>query len=428
MSDTKRPEVIEDADQASDTTPNRRRALGTSAGAEPSNFTGWMRSARARGIGDLGAAPVLVGLIIIWAVLQSLSSTFLGAENLVNLALQSAANGTIALGVVLVLIVGQIDLSIGSMSGVAAAVLAIGFTQENWPLGVAIVAALAAGAVVGAVYGVLFTRFGVPTFVITLAGLLALLGVQLQILGGQGSINLPFESWLVRFATKMFVPEWLSYGLAVAAAAAYFLSRLQLARRRRAAGLSSRLMSVLVARTVLVLAALIFSIWYLNTERGVGVMFVVFIALVIVVNYLLTRTSWGRSIFAVGGNVEAARRAGINVNRVYITVFMAGTTLAALGGVLAAARLAAASQSSGAGDVNLTAIAAAVIGGTSLYGGRGSAWSALLGILVISSISSGLNLLNLDASVRYMVTGAVLLLAVIVDSLSRRSRAVHGQA
>jgi simple sugar transport system permease protein/D-xylose transport system permease protein len=175
------------------------------------------------------------------------------------------------------------------------------------------------------------------------------------------------------------------------------------------------------------IVALMFGAWYLNTDRGIGLMFLLFIVLVIAIDFALKRTRWGRSIYAIGGNVEAARRAGIRVDRVYISVFMVGATLATLGGVLAASRLAAANQSSGGGDTNLTAIAAAVIGGASLFGGRGSAWSALLGIVVIQSISSGLTLLNLDSSVRYMVTGAVLLLAVIIDSLSRRSRALHGR-
>jgi simple sugar transport system permease protein/D-xylose transport system permease protein len=291
-----------------------------------------------------------------------------------------------------------------------------------------VLASLAVGAVIGALYGFLLTRFGVPSFVITLAGLLGILGLQLWVLGPAGSINLPFDSLPVRFAQQMFVPDALSYVLVAIAAAVYLLSRYAVARRRLQAGLSATPLTEIAVRTALLLAALLGGTWYLNTSRGVGVMFVVFIALVAVVHYLLTRTSWGRSIYAVGGNTEAARRAGIRVNRVYITVFMAGTTLAACGGLLAAARLASANQSSGGGDTNLTAIAAAVIGGTSLFGGRGNAWSALLGILVIMSISSGLTLLSLDSSVRYMVTGLVLLLAVTVDSLSRRSRASHGKA
>jgi D-xylose transport system permease protein len=184
--------------------------------------------------------------------------------------------------------------------------------------------------------------------------------------------------------------------------------------------------SAMRAAGLLIVAGL--AVWYLNQTRGVGWMFVFFLSLVLAMNYALTRTKWGRSMFAVGGNAEAARRAGINVKAIYTSAFVACTTLAAVGGILAASRLAAANQSSGGGDVNLNAIAAAVIGGTSLFGGRGSAFAALLGIIVIQSISSGLTLLSLDSSFRFMVTGAVLLLAVTLDSVSRRSRSSHGKA
>ncbi|CAO1649372.1 sugar ABC transporter permease [Salinibacterium sp. NG22] len=377
--------------------------------------------------GDLGAIPVVVGLALIWTVFQILNPTFLSSANLVNLAMQSAALGTIALGVVLVLLLAQIDLSVGSLSGLAAAILAVTFTQLNWPLPFAILAALAAGALFGWFYGFLLTRFGVPSFVITLAGLLGVLGLQLWVLGKLGSINIPFDSWIVQFAQLMFLPAWLSYLLAALASLAYVGTHLSLANRRIRAGLLPESRTAILLRGGLMLVALLLGTWYLNTDRGIGLMFLLFVVLVMAVNFALKRTRWGRSIYAIGGNVEAARRAGIRVDRVYISVFMVSAMLATLGGVLAASRLAAANQSSGGGDTNLTAIAAAVIGGASLFGGRGSAWSALLGIVVIQSISSGLTLLSLDSSVRYMVTGAVLLLAVIIDSMSRRSRALHGR-
>ncbi|MBH0130812.1 sugar ABC transporter permease [Salinibacterium sp. NK8237] len=381
---------------------------------------------RVRG-GDLGAIPVVVGLALIWTIFQILNPTFLSSANLVNLAMQSAALGTIALGVVLVLLLAQIDLSVGSLSGLAAAILAVTFTQLNWPLPFAILGALAAGALFGWFYGFLLTRFGVPSFVITLAGLLGVLGLQLWVLGKLGSINIPFDSWIVQFAQLMFLPAWLSYVLVGLATLAYVGGHLSLANRRIRAGLLPESRTAILLRGGLMLVALLLGTWYLNTDRGIGLMFLLFVVLVTAVNFALKRTRWGRSIYAIGGNVEAARRAGIRVDRVYISVFMVSAMLATLGGVLAASRLAAANQSSGGGDTNLTAIAAAVIGGASLFGGRGSAWSALLGIVVIQSISSGLTLLSLDSSVRYMVTGAVLLLAVIIDSMSRRSRALHGR-
>ncbi|WP_414727691.1 sugar ABC transporter permease [Zafaria cholistanensis] len=382
--------------------------------------------ARIRG-GDLGALPVVVGLAIIWAVFQALNPVFLSSTNLVNLSMQCAAVGTIALGIVLVLLLGEIDLSVGSVSGLSSAVLAVGFVQWGWPLLGAVLAALALGAVIGLFYGLLYTRFGVPSFVITLAGLLGFLGLQLLVLGRTGSINIPFDSWIVQFAQQMFLPEWLSYLLVLLTVLAYGWQGWTHARRRAAANLSRLSTTSILLRCAALLVVLAVPTWYLNRTRGVGLMFLLFLVLVVAMNFLLTRTRWGRAVFAVGGNVEAARRAGIRVRRVYLSVFILTSTFAALGGLLAASRLAAANQSSGGGDTNLNAIAAAVIGGTSLFGGRGSAYSALLGIVVIQSISSGLTLLSLDASVRYMITGAVLLLAVVIDSLSRRSRQAAGR-
>lgn len=378
--------------------------------------------------GDLGSLPVVIGLVIIWGIFQFLNSNFLSSANLVNLALQCAAIGTIAIGVVLILLVAEIDLSIGSVSGLAGAILAVGFVQRHWPLGWTIALAVAAGAAVGAFYAFLHGRFGVPSFVITLAGLLGFLGLQLFVLGTTGSINIPFDSWIVAFCQQMFVSPLLSYVLVLIAVAAYAATLLRRHHQRVAANLSAMPMPEIAVRCAALLVVLGFSVWYLNQTRGVGYMFLLFVVLVLATNHMLRNTRWGRSVYAVGGNVEAARRAGINVRRIYLSVFIACSSFAALGGVLAAGRLAASNQGSGGGDTNLNAIAAAVIGGTSLFGGRGSAWSALLGILVIQSISSGLTLLNLSSSVRYMVTGAVLLLAVTIDSLSRRSRAAHGRA
>ncbi|MDR7186700.1 simple sugar transport system permease protein/D-xylose transport system permease protein [Microbacterium trichothecenolyticum] len=382
---------------------------------------------RVRG-GDLGALPVVLGIAVIWTVFQLLNPVFLSSENLVNLTMQCAAIGTIALGVVVVLLVGEIDLSVGSVSGLAAAVLAVTFVQLQWNLVLSLIAGIAIGCLVGLLYGFLYTRFGLPSFVITLAGLLGFLGLQLWVLGETGSIAIPFESWLVQFAQQMFLPVWASYVVAVLAAGAFAWSLVRRSRRRAAANLVSQSYGEIALRSGVLLAFLLVATWYLNLYRGVGVMFLFFLGLVVAMNFALTRTRWGRAVYAVGGSVEAARRAGIRVDRIYLSVFAMCSTLAAVGGILAAARLASANQSSGTGDVNLNAIAAAVIGGTSLFGGRGSAYSALVGIVVIQSISSGLTLLNLDSSVQFMVTGVVLVLAVIVDSLSRRTRAATGRA
>jgi len=382
---------------------------------------------RIRG-GDLGVLPVVVGLIIIWTIFQSLNSSFLSSANLSNLLMEMSAVGVIALGIVCVLLVGEIDLSVGSVSGLSAAVLGTTFAKSDWPIALGLVVAVLTGTVIGLVYAQVYSRFGVPSFVITLAGLLGILGLQLETLGKSGTINLPFDSVIVKFGQLWFVPDVVSYVLVLLAVGGFLATRVLRARARKASGLSAPSWQLLALQAGALAVLLLGALAYLNQGRGVGWMFILFVVLVLLLHYALTRTQWGRSVFAVGGNEEAARRAGVNVTRVYLSVFVLCSTLAALGGVLAAGRLAAAAQSSGAGDVNLNAIAAAVIGGTSLFGGRGSAFAALLGILVIQSISSGLTLLNLDASYRFMVTCVVLLLAVMVDSVSRRSRASHGRA
>ncbi len=377
--------------------------------------------------GDLGMTPVIVGLVIIWIVFYSQNPRFLSSRNLVELSLDSATIGMISVGVVLVLLLGEIDLSIGSVSGVAGSVLAVLLVYQGWPLATAILAAVATGLAIGVMYGLLFTRFGVPSFVITLAGLLAFLGLQLLVLGSRGTVNLPVNSWLVDFANFKFLSPVVSYVLAVLAGVAYFTFRAATIRRRAAANLSAPTVRSVAIRAVLMTVAIAAGAYYLNLDRGIGWMPLLWVLTVVVMDILLRRTTWGRHVFAVGGNEEASRRAGIAVNRVYLSIFALCSGFAALGGVLAAARLQSVAQSSGGTDTNLMAIAAAVIGGTSLFGGRGSAYAALFGMLVLQSITSGLNLIGVDAEIRFMVTGAVLLLAVTIDSLSRQARKSSGR-
>jgi D-xylose transport system permease protein len=378
--------------------------------------------------GDLGSLPVVVGLIIICTVFQSLNPVFLAPNNLVNLLFDCSTVGVISLGIVCILMVGEIDLSVGSVSGFSSALVGVLWVNQGWPVAAAIVAALVLGAAIGMLYSFVFNRFGMPSFVSTLAGLLAWLGLQLYLLGSSGSINLPYGSPLVNFGQMLVMPDVVSYALAALAGIVIFVTGYRTAMRRRQAGLSASSLGRLLFQAAVVIVILEFIVYYLNQGRGIPWMFGLFVGLCVVMNYGLTRTKWGRSMTAVGGNREAARRAGINVRLIYSTAFVLCSTLAAAGGILAAARLASASQQAGTGDVNLNAIAAAVIGGTSLFGGRGSAYSALLGIIVIQSIASGLTLLDLSSSLRYMITGAVLAIAVIVDSLARRSRVSHGRA
>lgn len=378
--------------------------------------------------GDLGMLPVVVGLLLISIVFSALNPVFLAPNNLVNLLFDAAAVGLIALGVVCVLLLGEIDLSIGSMSGLASAMTGVLWVNSGVPLPLTIIAVMLTGAFVGLIFGFLRNKFEMPSFVATLAGLLALLGLQLYILGPTGSINMPFTSPLVRFGQILIMPAWFSYIVALIPGFLIVFGSMRTNQQRSAANLSSGGMSVPIAKATVLTVALLFAVFYLEQGRGVPWMFGIFVLFVVILDYALTRTQWGRSMFAVGGNAEAARRSGINVQRIRMSAFVVCSTFAALGGVFAAARLASASQQAGTGDVNLNAIAAAVIGGTSLFGGRGTAWSALLGVLVIMAISNGLTLLNLSSSLRYMITGAVLAIAVIVDSLARRSRASHGRA
>ncbi|WP_395517572.1 sugar ABC transporter permease [Pseudorhizobium flavum] len=377
--------------------------------------------------GDLGMLPVAVGLLVISAVFTSLNPLFLAPNNLVNLLFDCATVGVISLGIVCVLMLGEIDLSVGSMSGLASAILGVFWVNMGVPIPLAILVAVATGALVGAVYASLFNWIGMPSFISTLAGLLALLGCQLYLLGNTGSINLPYASPLVKFGQLWIMPAWFAHLVAVLPGLVILYAGLRIAKERKDVGLTAQPLGVRLAKVIALTATLEFAVWYLNLGRGVPWMFGLFALLVVVMNYALTRTKWGRSMFAVGGNREAARRAGINIKRIYLSAFVLCSSLAALGGILSASRLASSSQQAGTGDVNLNAIAAAVIGGTSLFGGRGSAYSALLGVIVIQAISNGLTLLNLPSSLRYMITGGVLAIAVIVDSLARRSRASHGR-
>lgn len=378
--------------------------------------------------GDLGMLPVLIGLIVISTVFSILNPVFLAPNNLVNLLFDCATVGVISLGIVCVLLLGEIDLSVGSMSGLSSAVIGVLWVNSGLPLPAAIFIALLCGAAVGAMYAVLYNRLGMPSFVASLAGLLALLGLQLYILGPTGSINLPYASPLVRFGQIMVMPAWVSHLFALLPGLVIIILGLRKRQRQQAVGLSTQHISALFIKAAALTIIFQAAVYYLNLGRGIPWMFGLFVALVIILNYALKKTKWGRSMFAVGGNREAARRSGINVRRVYMSAFVLCSTLAALGGILAASRLASSSQQAGTGDVNLNAIAAAVIGGTSLFGGRGSAYSALLGIIVIQAISNGLTLLNLSSSLRYMITGAVLAIAVIIDSLARQTRASHGRA
>ncbi|MET0229108.1 MAG: sugar ABC transporter permease [Actinomycetes bacterium] len=393
---------------------------------QPGLAGAWASFRRRLGQGELGSLPVLVGVAVIWAIFAIANPNFLTPGNLTNLVLQLAATGTISLGVVLVLLLGEIDLSVGAVSGVTAAVVAVLNVDHGVAGWLAILIGLAAGAAIGALQGFWVTRFRIPAFVVTLAGLLAWTGALLLVLGDTGTVNLT-DSTIVGLANTFFIPlyAWL---LALLVAAAYAAAKLLERRRRVAAGLPIPPLRTIVTRMVVLTAGALAAAAVLAADRGLPLALVIFTGLVALVDLLIRRTRLGRHVLAVGGNAEAARRAGIRVDNVRLVVFTLASTLAAAGGILAASRLFAVSQSSGASDTLLNAIAAAVIGGTSLWGGRGSAYSALLGGLVIFSISNGMDLLGVQSSTKFIVTGAVLLLAATVDAVSRRGRQAAGRA
>jgi D-xylose transport system permease protein len=369
--------------------------------------------------GDLGSIPVAVGLVLIAIVFSSLNQHFLSAENLTNLALQMAATGTISLGIVLVLLLGEIDLSVGSVSGLSAVVMTLLYTQQGWNPVLALLGALVTGAVIGLLHGLMRTKLSMPSFVVTLAGLIGWLGLMLFLLGKAGTINLPFDRGIA-LLSDTWLPQWLGWALVVVLVGTHLASSLVTRRMRVAAELAVPSTAWVLARSAGLAVLLAAGVVVLNADRGVPLTLLIFGGLVVLLDLALRRTVWGRRMYAVGGNAEASRRAGINVTQVRILAFVGASTLAAVGGVLAASRLAAVNQTSGGSDILLNAIAAAVIGGTSLFGGRGRAYAALLGILVIQSITNGMLLLNVDSSVRFMVTGAVLAIAVAIDSLARR--------
>jgi D-xylose transport system permease protein len=375
--------------------------------------------------GDLAELRVVLALIVIWAVFYLQEPRFLSSVNLSNLVLQMTAVGLVSIGVVLVLLLGEIDLSVGAVSGLCAAILAVLSVKHGWSPYLAIAAGVLAGTAIGLFQGSVFTRFAVPSFVVTLAGLLAWPGAQLEVLGETGTVNINDPKILG--LTNTFYSDTVGWVLALIAIAAYAAMSLRARQKRVSQGLSAPQVGLLVLRIGLVAVATLVAVWVLNDDRGVPLAALILVGFCLFFFYVTTRTTFGRHIFAVGGNAEAARRAGIHVTRVRVIVFMIASTMAAIGGIMAASRLLAVNQSSGAGDFLLLAIAGPVIAGTSLFGGRGSVWHALLGALVITSIANGMDLLALQSSVKFMVTGAVLLAAVVIDAIARRQRQAAGR-
>jgi D-xylose transport system permease protein len=378
--------------------------------------------------GDVGSLPVVVGLIAIAAFFYSKNSNYISPSNFNNLIVQMAGVTTIAMGVVFVLLLGEIDLSIGFVSGVAGVVVAeLQIPDGHWQLNgvVAIVVAVAVGAAIGAFQGSFVAIVGVPSFVVTLAGLLAWQGVILAAIGVQGVISVEDNS-VVNIANYFFSDRW---GLAIAAGASvlYAAGTLWGVVRRRRHGIASDNLVLVTARILAIAFLAFFVVGVSNRERGFPFAGLLVIVLLVFWTYVARRTRFGRHVYAVGGNAEAARRAGINVRRVRIEVFMISSGMAALGGVIFASRLASVDLNAGGGTILLDAIAAAVIGGTSLFGGRGEVKSALLGALIIATVANGIDLVGYSSGTKYVVTGAILLAAVTLDTVSRRRLAASGR-
>ncbi|MCX4237104.1 sugar ABC transporter permease [Streptomyces sp. NPDC020707] len=378
--------------------------------------------------GDLGSVPVVLGLIAICIIFQSLNSAFLSAENLNNIAVAMVATGMMSVGIIFVLLLGEIDLSVGSVSGVAGAITAVLSVTHGVNEWLAVLIALVSGAAIGALHGFFFARIGAPAFAVTLAGLLFWLGFMLQILGENGTINIDGDGVVGKLTTYYFSDVAAAYGLALVAVVLFFVTSFLDSRRREAAGIPSRPLGDLIMRTALLAVVAFAAAIMFNQYKGLPLALLLFVLVLVISDFVLRRTSYGRKIFALGGSVEASRRAGINVTAVRVSVFALAGFFAAVGGLFWASKIAAANQSAGAGDLLMNVIAAAVIGGTSLFGGRGRTWNALLGVMVITSIQYGLALEGIATPVQYMITGGVLLATVVIDSITRKTQKTAGRA
>jgi D-xylose transport system permease protein len=378
--------------------------------------------------GQLGSLPIVVGLVIIAIVFQSQNDRFLTAGNFVNLILQSAAYAIIAMGIVFVLLLGEIDLSVGYVSGVAGVIAAVllipdGNEVATW---IAVLLALGSGLAIGTLHGLIITKIGIPSFVVTLAGLLAWNGVVLLLIGSRGTVVLQ-NDFLIGLAND-FLPDSTAWILWVISVLLFAGIQLNDVRVRRKARLEHDPITLIGLRTAALAVALGVVVYVANEDRGIPYLFLLVGSLFLFWTFVLARTRFGRYVYAVGGSAEAARRAGIDVDRIRIQVFAICSFMAAVGGLVLASRLRSVDTNAGGGSILLYSIAAAVIGGTSLFGGIGHIKSAILGALVIGSIDNGLGLLGLGSGEKFVITGGVLLLAVTVDSLSRRAQAQSGRA
>ena len=378
--------------------------------------------------GDIGSLPAILGLVVLCLVFGSMSSVFLTPGNFANLITQAAAVIVIAMGLIFVLLLGEIDLSAGYTAGVTGAVLVILITNQGQPWYVALIASIAVGALLGFLLGSLVARLGIPSFVVTLAAFLAFQGILLLLAGEGGTIRVEDPTILAVENSNMSpTVSWIFF---LIVAVAYVLSGLTAMNSRRKAGLKTELKKLWIIKTAGLLLITGLAVFALNLERsnnpdlvslkGIPYVVPVILLLLVIGTFVLGRTAFGRHIYAVGGNAEAARRAGIDVKRIRIAAFMICSSLAAIAGMIFASRQNSVSPTTGGSSTLLYAVAAAVIGGTSLFGGKGKMRDAILGGLVVAVIDNGMGLLGYAAGIKFIVTGLVLLVSAGVDAISRR--------
>jgi D-xylose transport system permease protein len=409
----------------SDFSIDARQATGFRDAAQ--SYVGRIRA------GDMGSLPAVLGLVVLFVVFSLASDRFLIALNLANLITQAGAICVLAMGLVPVLLLGDIDLSAGVAGGLAAGIAALAIVDHGQSWTVAVLAAVLSGAVMGLVIGLFVAKLGIPSFVVTLAFFLGLQGILLKLIGEGGSVRVSDE--VIRGITIDNLSVTGGWILAVAVSVGYAALTLNRHRVQVIRGLQHLPLSVVLIKIAGIVAVSLGVTAVLNVNRsrnpnfpieGIPYVLPLVAALLVLWTFVFTRTRYGRHVYAVGGNREAARRAGINVDRIRVSVFVICTSMAAISGIIAASNAGKVSPSSGGGNVLLYAVGAAVIGGTSLFGGKGKVSDAVIGGVVIATIANGLGLLNQASWINYVVTGGVLLLAAGVDAVSRRRRSVSG--
>ena len=384
--------------------------------------------------GELGALPILLGLAVIVLIFGTLEDQFLTARNFTNLLLQMAPVAALAMGIVFILLIADgevvsIDLSVAFVAAVGGVVMTLLQRpgDPGWPWWACILGALVITTAIGLLHALIITKLGIPSFITTLAGFLVWSGVVLWLttrFSTAGTIRIQDER-LVDIANN-FLSDWVGWAIGILVVVGYAVTQLNAVRVRQARGLDTKPMPIVIAQIAGIAVVTLGAVYIANSDRGVPQISITLGVFLLFWTFITTRTAFGRHIYAVGGSPEATRRAGISVDNIRIGVFAINGFMAGVGGVILASRLRSVATNTGGGNLLLNVIAAAVIGGTSLFGGSGRVVSALYGALVITAIQNGMDLLGLNSGIKFIVTGIVLLLAVMVDSVSKRRRAVRG--